>query len=263
MNYQTIRALALLPLAVATVACGHAATPPTAPGAGVVTTAEAYPDGSTLKATAPTPLSPAGGMEVDDNDPDLIIENASSKFFDSLDMAYVFEVLDADNRVIYQSAPVGSGGDGRTSHEIGVVLQFDRAFTWRAYATYQGRRGPMSSTAGFRTFSRYGLSCAHLRNELAIVQCRRAQYGFMSVPERVEFLRRIAFDLNAASAEHAPYGVLVKTTGHNCFGYSCDVICSNTGMHRQWDVLTDEDGAQAPVWSRLGQIAVRPCDAVQ
>src|SRR3990170_211092 len=196
MNYQTILVLALVPLTAATVACGQAATPPTAPSVGVVTSAEAYPDGSTLKATVPTPVSPAGGVEVDDDDPDLILENASSKFIDSLAMSYVFEVLDADNRLIYQSAPIPGGSGGRTSHEIGVVLEFDRPFTWRAYATYQGRRGSLSSTAALRTFSRYGVSCAHLRNEPAIVQCRRAQFGFMSVPERVEFLRRIAYDLN-------------------------------------------------------------------
>jgi hypothetical protein len=143
------------------------------------------------------------------------------------------------------------------------VLDFDKAFSWRAYATYQNERGPTSSTASFRTFNRFGVSCAHLGNELAIVQCRRAQYGFMSVPQRVEFLRRIAYDLNRAPAEHAPYGILVKSVGHSCQGYSCDIICSDRGTHRQWDVLGDEDATQAPGWSRLGTIAVRPCEAVE
>ena len=113
-------------------------------------------------------------------------------------------------------------------------------------------------------FNPYGVSCAHLGNELSIVQCRRAQFGFMSESERIEFLRRIAHELGRASRDHAPYGILVKSTGHSCHGYSCDIICSNEGgVHRQWDVPSDENDDQNPGWSRLDRIVHRRCEVVQ
>lgn len=263
MNDQTRFALAIATVLATTLACSQPAVPPTSPASVTDGASEAGADGSTLKVSAPNPVSPAAGAVVDDDDPDLVIENVAGAFVRDLPLSYVFEVFAAGDRMVYQSAPVAAGSGGLTTHEVGVALEFDQSFAWRAYAVYQGRRGPISSTVGFKTFNRFGVSCAHLRNEAAIVQCRRAQYGFMSVPQRVEFLRRIAYDLNRAPAEHAPYGILVKSTGHSCLGYSCDIICSNTGMHRQWDVLSDEDAAQLPVWNRLGQIAVRPCEAVQ
>ena len=263
MTQRTLIGVTLAIVTATALACSDATAPPTSPGALGFIDADAGPDGSTLKVNAPTPVSPAGGVEVDDDDPDLVLENATAKYVQNVALSYVFEVLDTDDRIVYRSTPVPGGADGRTSHEMAVTLEFDKNFSWRAYAVSDGARGPVSSTVTFKTFNRFGVSCAHLQNELAIVQCRRAQYGFMSVPQRVEFLRRIAYDLNRAPAEHAPYGLLIKTSGHNCLGYSCDIICSNTGMHRQWDVLTDEDASQLPVWSRLGQIAVRPCEAVQ
>jgi len=263
MKNQTHGAFLIAILTAMTLACSQQASHPTSPTQATLGVAGDGADGNTLKVGAPTPVSPDAGVEVDDDDPDLVLDNATSTFAHSRPLAYVFEVFDANDRMVYQSAPQAEGSGGRTSHEIGVVLDFDKAFTWRAYATYQNQRGPISQSAAFRTFNRFGVSCAHLGTELAIVECRRAQYGFMSVPQRVEFLRKIAYDLNRAPAEHAPYGVLVKTTGHNCLGYSCDVICSNTGTHRQWDVLSDEDATQAPVWSRIPEIAVRPCEAVE
>jgi hypothetical protein len=122
----------------------------------------------------------------------------------------------------------------------------------------------MSAAASFKTFDRFGISCADSGSEVAIVACRKAQYGHIPHEELTEFLRKVAHDLNSAGAEHRPYGLLVKDVGNNCHGYSCDIICSNTGgVHRQWDVLSDEDGDQSPGWSRLGRIAARPCEAVQ
>jgi hypothetical protein len=263
MKNQIHGAFLIAILTAMTLACSEEASIPTSPTEANLGSVADGPDGGGLKVTAPTPVSPAGGIEIDDDDPDLVLDNATSTFVHGRPLAYVFEVFDANNRMVYQSAPQPEGSGGRTSHEIGRALDFDKAFTWRAYATYESQRGPVSSAASFRTFNRFGVSCAHLGNELAIVQCRRAQYGFMSVAQRVEFLRRIAYDLNRAPAEHAPYGILVKSTGHSCNGYSCDVICSNSGMHRQWDVLSDEDTTQAPVWSRIPEIAVRPCEAVE
>ncbi|HVL67874.1 MAG TPA: hypothetical protein VM364_11475 [Vicinamibacterales bacterium] len=263
MRYQRIFALGVAVATATTLACSQAAPAPTSPAAGTPPASDAAADGSTLKVTAPTIVSPTGGIEVQDLDPDLVINNSTPKFVSSLPLSYVFEVIDKDNKVVYKSNPVPAGANGRTSHETGIYLTSDDRYTWRAYAVYQNQRGPTSTTAQFKVFNKFGVSCSHLRTEFEIVACRRAQYGFMNSTQRLEFVTRIAYDLNRGGFEHRPYGILVKTEGHNCFGYSCDIICSGQGSgQRQWDVLTDEDGLQGPKWDRLGTIAVRPCEFI-
>ena len=74
--------------------------------------------------------------------------------------------------------------------------------------------------------------------------------------------RAIAVNLNAEGIEGGPFGVLVKTTGNNCLGYSCDIICSGQGdEQRQWDVFVASEETADPVWREvLGGIAIRPCE---
>jgi hypothetical protein len=261
MHDMKFTAFSIVILCAAIAGCSKSASQPTSPS-GSVSGVSAADDGSTLKATAPNPVSPKDGVEVEDDTPELVIDNASRRFGGGVPPSYVFQVLDLGSNVLYESGPIESG-DGQTSHEIPLTLEPHRSYLWRAYATDEGHRGPISSAVEFRVLNGYGTSCAHLGNELAIVQCRRAQFGFMSEGERVEFLRRIARDLGRASREHAPYGILIKAVGHSCIGYSCDIICSNAGgVHRQWDVLSDEDDDQIPGWSRLDRIAPRPCEVV-
>ena len=68
----------------------------------------------------------------------------------------------------------------------------------------------------------------------------------MSASQVVAFLRGVAKDLNAGGFAGGPFGLLKKTNGSNCNGYSCDIVCNNrlTG----WDVLSDSDGAQKATW---------------
>ena len=259
MQRSSVRAAVFLASSLAASACGEGVrTSPLSP------TDDAVASSSTaeMKMDPPVAVFPVGGEVVDDDDPELTIENARTWYVDTPPLSYVFEVYDEDGPLVYRSSPVPAGANGQTVHEVGEVLRFDEGFSWRAWPVLQGEVGPGSVAATFRTFNRFGPSCAHLGSELAIVECRRAQYGFMEVDQRIEFLQRIAYDLNRAPAEHAPYGLLIKDTGHNCNGYSCDIICSDSGLHRQWDVLLDEDSGQLPVWNRLGEISVRPCEIV-
>jgi hypothetical protein len=265
MKYQKLFALSIAILAAAVPACSKSAEAPTAPTASTVSDDYAAPDGSTLKVTAPKPAMPLDGVTVEDTRPQLEVENASPRFGENLPVSYVFEVFNTENQLVYRSGPVGQGPHGRTWHVLNTPLNFDSAYRWRAYAIYDGHRGPASETTNFRTFNRYGASCANAGSELAIVRCRRAQYGYMSEADRVEFLHRIAHDLNKAATPFAPwYGVLLKSSGNQCHGYACDIICSNAGnVHRQWDVLSDESGRQVPLWSHLDRVAPRGCQTVQ
>lgn len=259
MKSHVAHAAALAAVTAFALACSNSGTDSNAATPLTPATADANTDGSTLKVTAPRAVSPTGGVEVSDLDPDLVIENATPRFVPNLALAYVFEVTNSANQVVYRSAPVSQGGGGRTVHEIAVNLSDDEVHTWRAYAVYQGQRGPMSEAASFKTFNRFGTVCHG--TEVAIVECRKAQYGHIPHDKLPEFLERVAYDLNVNGHEHRPYGRLIKTEGNNCGGYSCDIICAGQGSgQRQWDVLQDEDSLQGPAWNRVGEATARVCE---
>ena len=97
----------------------------------------------------------------------------------------------------------------------------------------------------------------------AIVECERAKFGFMSSGEIISFLRNVADSLNRNGISGGRFGLLLKPSGNNCGGYSCDIICSgNGGGQRQWDVLSDVEGTQGAMWAELASshIAVRVCE---
>jgi len=260
MKHHIAFAVAVAAATAFTLACSDSGNGPSAPSFLTSGAADAAADGSTLKVTAPEAVSPTGGAEVSDLDPDLVINNAAPRFVQDLALSYVFEVMNSANQVVYRSAPIPQGGGGRTSHEIDVDLDDDEVHTWRAYAVYQGQRGPTSAAASFKTFNRFGTVCHG--GEVQIVACRKAQYGHIPHDRLPEFLERVAYDLNVNGHEHRPYGRLVKTVGNNCQGYSCDIICAGQGGgQRQWDVLIDEDSLQGPVWNRVPETNVRPCEA--
>jgi hypothetical protein len=260
MKHQKLFALAIAVLTSATLACGQRSSP-TSPTGSNPATGDANPDGSTLKATAPSIVSPGGGIETDDLTPTLTVNNATPKFVSTLQLSYVFEVLNSSNQVVYRSAPVAQGTGGQTSHEVSVELNNDEVHTWRAYAVFQNHRGPMASPASFKTLSRFGVSCAHLFEPILIVGCRMAQHGGMDHHEVVDFLREVAYDMNRAYPG-AEFGILVKTTGNNCDGYSCDIICDGNGADQtQYDILIDDT---FPNWAEVGDGAtIRPCEVIR
>lgn len=53
-------------------------------------------------------------------------------------------------------------------------------------------------------------------------------------------------------------GLLPKTTGNNCNGYSCDIVCFVNGD--AFDVLSDSEGAANPAWSFIGKVST--CELV-
>jgi hypothetical protein len=133
---------------------------------------------------------------------------------------------------------------------------------WRVRASEGSAIGPWSDTAVFRTPPPVvvtptptpgpgpGGSCASATSHLGVVECRRKQYGFMTPDLLNQFLRGVAKDLNAGNFAGGPFGILVKTSGNQCGGYSCDIICSSNS--NLWDVLTDSDATQSPAWTPKG-----------
>ncbi len=263
MKHQTFIAFTAASALAFTLACNGQSPAPTSPNGLDPAGTGANADGSTLKVTAPVAVSPIGGIEIEDTSPDLVINNSTGKFV-NLALTYVFEVLDSQNRVVYRSNPVAQGGGGRTTHEVNLDLDPEGSYTWRAIPMFKSQLGPRTATASFKTLARFGVSCAHHGNPIAIVACRFAQHGGggMDHEETIEFLREIAYDLNrGVPTDKGGWGILRKTIGNNCLGYSCDIICEgNGGDQNQFDVLIDE---AIPNWGEVQEVVVRECEYIR
>ena len=130
------------------IACGKSNQAPTSPSSAVQGDNAAGPDGSTLKATAPVPVSP-----VNDAQPDalvLVAQKAQMKFAD-VPLSYQFQIR-SGGTVVYVSQAVGGGGSGpnNVQHTPNVSLTPDAPYTWRARGAYQGSFGPWSADASFK-----------------------------------------------------------------------------------------------------------------
>lgn len=147
-------------------------------------------------------------------------------------------------------------------------------YYWRAYATDGEARSGWSSVWSFITpaeapsgegGSTTPCGPPYPTTHLGIIECQRSKFGsHMSSAQLVTFLRASARDLNAGGLSGGPFGILRKTSGANCGGYSCDILCAGSGSsQKQWDVLGDADGAQTPAWigpKMLPDIRVDTCE---
>jgi hypothetical protein len=136
-------------LAGAVVACSRSSSSPVSPSSAGVTAEGAAADGSTLKVTAPVPVSPVNGQQPDGSL--VLVASKSHGKFTDVAPSYEFEVYNAGNQRVYSSGVVGAGGGDNVSHAVQGSLEFDQPHTWRVRAVYQGAAGPWSASASFRT----------------------------------------------------------------------------------------------------------------
>lgn len=136
-------------LAVA-IACGKHSATPASPGAVTPASSDAASDGSTLKATAPTPQSPVKGVKLDAGATiTLVVGNASAKFASGTPLAYRFQIYNAAGAQVYNSPLVSGGSSGTTSHAVTAALDGDQTYQWQARVEYSGANGPWSSRESF------------------------------------------------------------------------------------------------------------------
>ncbi|HSL21837.1 MAG TPA: hypothetical protein VK886_09885 [Vicinamibacterales bacterium] len=147
-------------------------------------------------------------------------------------------------------------GGGATSWSPGA-LTASTLYYWRALATDRETTSDWSVTSSFRTPaaapspSPGPVSCSPIPGTaIDILTCHRRSYGTpMSAGDKVNFLRGSAHDMNVVGIAEGPFGLLRKSGGINCGGYSCDVLCSGQGTaQKQWDVLIDHNNAAVPIW---------------
>lgn len=140
-------AAALFALAVG---CSKSAETPLAPSAALEGTAGAAADGSTLKVTAPTPVSPVNNAQPDGGV--VLVASKSQGKFTDVNPFYEFEIKNAGGAVVYSKVTPGVGsGPNNVEHTVEGGLEFDAPHTWRVRAVALGATGPWSAAASFRT----------------------------------------------------------------------------------------------------------------
>src|SRR5262249_30829692 len=123
-----------------TLACSSEPAAPAAP----TNTSTAAADGSTLKATAPVPVSPVNDASVPDT-PTLTANGSTTSYVSGvLPLQYRFEVFNDAGTKIQDSGLMPS-----PSFKITATLDFNKRYTWHARAEYQSGVGPWSTTASF------------------------------------------------------------------------------------------------------------------
>jgi hypothetical protein len=209
----------------------------------------------------PVPLDPVGNDRVSTNTPEFRVRNGNSSGPHG-ELVYNFQVSENQSfSPVFTNAWVVENG-GETRYTMPPLPAPDRTFFWRVRISDGPNVGAWSNVEAFRSplpvvvpppspgpGPNPGGDCVS-SSPLAIVACERSKFGFMSSGEIVQFLSNVASSLNKNGISNGPFGILRKTGGHQCNGWSCDIVCSGQGNgQKQWDVLSDAEGAQAPVWS--------------
>jgi hypothetical protein len=210
----------------------------------------------------PTQLSPVGGVEIESNQPTFRMRNPNR----SGPVGPLVYQLQVSAHEAFAS-PIATFQIGEQPNETQFAaplqLPYRQTFFWRVRSFDTGSSGVVGDWSGAQAFrtpvsppvppppspGSPGNPCSQ-STPLGILQCRRNQYGHMGSSDLVAFLRGSARDLNTAGIGGGPFGILRKSGGRNCGGYSCDIICAGQGTgQRQWDVLIDVTGAQIPAWN--------------
>jgi hypothetical protein len=222
----------------------------------------------------PTAASPINGATAPSTTPAIVAGNAATVGPVGF-LSYEFQVATDQAFAHLVAAGIINEGSGQTTFNSSPLAN-GTTFYWRVRAKDSETTSAWSVTQTFKTPAAPapspspgpspapGGACVS-GNPLTIIQCERAKYGHMSATDTFNFLVAAARSLTSNGISGAPFGLLRKTGGSSCNGYSCDIICSGQGnSQRQWDVLGDSDGAQTPSWggpSTVPNIRVDVCDS--
>jgi hypothetical protein len=102
------------------------------------------PDGSNLKVTAPSGLSPSGAVVVDTVRPTLTFTAASGRHTGA-PLDHELQIVNSNDQVVYSS------GSASSPHTVPTDLSYADNFWWRVRARMGDQFGPWSGYAQFRT----------------------------------------------------------------------------------------------------------------
>ncbi|HET7695844.1 MAG TPA: hypothetical protein VFK57_09070 [Vicinamibacterales bacterium] len=129
----------------AAVACNKSTPNPTSPTSATQPETGAAPDGSTLKVSAPSAVSPVNNAKPDQI---VLVINPASGRNQQLTLSYEFEILSGTTSIHRSGTIAGTGGQISYT-PAGVDFNADQQYTWRARAVFQGAVGPWSANATF------------------------------------------------------------------------------------------------------------------
>jgi hypothetical protein len=114
-------------------ACSKQAPAPTSPSAVAGVSGAAAADGSTLKAGAPTPVSPINGVKITQGDAvTLTVNNSTPTFAASVPLRYEFALTNAGGQQIFVGQT--AGGTSQTSIAVTAALEAEQTYQWHARA---------------------------------------------------------------------------------------------------------------------------------
>lgn len=136
-------------LAVA-LACSKSSPSPASPSPAAPPNSDAAADGSTLKSTTPSIVSPTGGAQI--TEPVLLTASKATGKYADITPSYRFQVRSGSTE-IYDSGVVGGVAVGNNvTHTVpSASLNPDTDYTWRVRAEFQGAFGSWSSDASFKS----------------------------------------------------------------------------------------------------------------
>jgi hypothetical protein len=138
-----LSAASLIALSLSLACSKSKALTPTTPTAPVVTPA----GGATLKATAPTPQSPNNNVRIETfSQPALTATASTPTEGGNFTPQYEFQLMSDTGAVIETSSLRNS-----SVWTPAVEMEFDKTYTWRVRAIFDGDAGPWSTTASFRS----------------------------------------------------------------------------------------------------------------
>src|SRR5690348_10404711 len=126
------------------VACSKQSASPTSPTAAASGSRRAdNADGSTLKVSAPTPVSPINGVKINQGDNIILtVNNSTAPYAGGVPLKYEFAVVNAAGTQVFVGQ--NSGGAAQTSVQVTGGLDAEQPYQWHARAFYGDNTGPWS-----------------------------------------------------------------------------------------------------------------------
>jgi hypothetical protein len=198
------------------------------------------PDGSSVKATAPTDLTPRD-VTVDTLRPTLRFTNAVGRYA-SLGFAYEIQVVDGAGNIVY-TRTIGESS-GSSSHTLESDLSYSDNFWWRVRARLGDQAAPWTDYAPFRTLDRPGpASVAPGASGLPFAVPEAC--GPFGPGDRTACV--------AAVAAVSPWWPACQAgSGTNCHRFTRSVAAALATFDQGWGLLSKNPGEQQCSWNSCG-----------
>jgi len=128
--------------------CSKQSASPTSPSAAAAAKGNATGDGSTLKVSAPTPVSPINGVKITQGDNVVLtVNNSTAPYAGGVPLRYEFAVVNGAGQQVFVGQ--AASGSAQTSVQVTGGLDAETQYQWHARAFYGDYVGPWSAYAAF------------------------------------------------------------------------------------------------------------------